>query len=332
MTIGVSDSDLRSVALVVLGAAVGFFPLLLQQPIQVAVPAALALSLIMVVCLLYGVGVLQNQYHSHVLEKRAKQPFQIGILNDMGDFVSGADYYVWTDAGLDAWKKALESAAQELGVRVSVSFVKATESFDKFSAVMNPYGGAYPEVDLGKLTTLHTILNYVSEGGLFVNVADVPTYWAYSPLLGRRVDNTPSTEIPLVRGDKTVILPYRSFFRTPLVSELGLKAFNVEKTNIEQNLDSILDSPEPIAVRASRVVGVEYNVESCVPTLRLTIGDDSGDFSQIVYVKYGNGKFLLSLAWIRAPFQNEHTKARMPDAIAKLTLQALVHHQTIVGR
>jgi hypothetical protein len=319
---GISEIDRRSVALVALGATAGFFPLLTQLPTQVAIPAGLAMLLVMSLCLLYGVGVLQGQYHSYVLGRRIKQPFRIGILSDMGEFVSGADYYVWTDVGLAAWKAAIESMAQKSNVKVSVGLLKASESFDKFSAVLNPFGGAYPEVDLGKLTTLQAILKYVREGGLFVNVADIPTYWAYSSDLKRRIDNTPSTEITTVRGRNIVVIPYRPFGRTPLVKELGLEAFNVEKLNIQQNLDSILGSPTPILLTASRVVELESNVDSCIPPVTLRIRNGSRKLSQMVYVKYGDGIFLLSLAWINDTNQKP-VRTHIIDAIAILTLKGL---------
>lgn len=324
---GISEIDRRSVALVALGAIAGFFPLLKEQPAQVAIPAGLAMFLAMSLCLLYGVGVLTGQYHSHLLDRRTKQPFRIGILSDMGEFVLGADYYIWTDVGLADWKTAIESMAQKSNVKVSVGLIRATESFDKFSAILNPYGGAYPEVDLGNLTTLHAILKYVREGGLFVNVADIPTYWAYSSDLKRKVDNTPSTEITAVRGRNIVVIPYRPFGRTPLVKELGLQAFNVEKLNIQQNLDSILGSPAPILFTASRVVELELNVDSCIPPVTLRIGNATRKLSQIVYVKYGNGIFLLSLAWINDKNQIP-VRTHIIDAIAKLTLKAPTFSRT----
>ena len=49
---------------------------------------------IMILCILVGVGMLQKQYHSHVLGVRRKQPFRIGILSDMGEYKPDTDYYV----------------------------------------------------------------------------------------------------------------------------------------------------------------------------------------------------------------------------------------------
>lgn len=322
------DEDLRSIALVLFGVIPGFIPLVVSQPWAVSVPALLAMSLIMIVCLLFGVGVLQDRCHLHVLRKRRKQPFRIGILSDMGEFMPGAEYYVWTDVGLDAWKTAIERTAEALDVEIEAVFLRVTDHFDRYAAILNPFGGAYPEVDLSSLKTLDNILRYVREGGLFVNVADIPTYWAYSPLLKRRIDNTPSTDIPINRNGKIVVIPFRPFGRTPLMKELGLEGVNTETIGkIQQRLDSIMPSAQGVFT-ASRVVILESNVETCIPPVELKVGSaGSRQASSIVRVKYGDGHFLLSLAWMTDQSQTDATKRLLRDALAKLTLETLVRQE-----
>ncbi len=46
--------------------------------------------------------------------------------------------------------------------------------------------GYIQEDSLNKKTTLNKILEYVKEGGIFVNVADVPFFWAYNFNIKRR--------------------------------------------------------------------------------------------------------------------------------------------------
>ena len=322
------DEDWRSIALVLLGVVTGFIPLLVNQPFTVIVPILLAMAFIMIVCLLFGVGVLQNRYHLHILGKRRKQPFRIGILSDMGEYKPEADYYVWTDIGLDAWKKAIERTAEAMDVKIEAVLLSVEHHLDGYSAILNPYGGAYPEVDLGNLRTLNNILRYVREGGLFVNVADIPTYWAYSPLLSRKIDNTPSTDIPISREGKIIVMPFRPFGRTPLMKELGLEGFNTEVIGkIEQRIDSIVPSVNGVFM-AARVVKIESNVEPCVPPVELKVGDiGSRQASSIVRVRYGNGHFLLSLAWINDESHTDVTKGLLRDALAKLTLETLARQE-----
>lgn len=325
------DEDLRGIALVFLGVVPGFIPLLVGQPWTVILSALLAMAFIMLLCLLFGVGALQNQYHMRVLRKRRKQPFRLGILNDMGEYKPGTDYYVWTDISLEDWKAAVERTAEAMAVKIGVELLKATDALDGYSAILNPYGGAYPEVDLGSLRTLHNILRYVREGGLFANVADIPTYWAYSPLLKRRIDNTPPTDVPINMDGKLVVIPLRPFGRTPLMKELGLQGINTEGIGkVEQRLDSIVPS-ELGAFKASRVVLMESNVESCIPPVQIkNAGSRQG--SSIVRVQYGDGCFLLSLAWINDESHTPATKNLLRDAIAKLTLETLVRQEREICR
>lgn len=101
----------------------------------------------------------------------------------------------------------------------------------------------------------------------------------------------------------------------------------MERNSIKQDLNPILGSPEQIILKASRVVGLESNVDSCMPPVKLTIGAESRDVSQMVYVKYGNGNFLLSLAWINEPLQQKSTQELIISSLARLTLNALVRQE-----
>ena len=211
-----------------------------------------------------------------------------------------------------------------MAVGIEVELLKTTNTFDHYSAIINPYGGAYPEVDLGRLRTLVKILRYVREGSLFVNVADIPTYWAFSPLLNRKIDNTPSTDIPINRDGNIEVIPFRPFGRTPLMRELGLEGINTENGKIQQRFDSIWPS-EHSTFNAARAVFIEKNVESCVPVV--TVGNREA--SSMVRVKYGDGHVLLSLACIVDTSHNDTTKRLLRDALARLTLETLVHAGTM---
>ena len=48
--------------------------------------------------------------------------------------------------------------------------------------VLNPFGEVYPEEDLSLHTTLTEIRDYVSGGGVYVNVAGYPFWWQYNPI------------------------------------------------------------------------------------------------------------------------------------------------------
>ena len=59
-----------------------------------------------------------------------------------------------------------------------VDFVNSKESFYSYTTVLNPYDGVYPEEGLSATDILTKIFDYENKGGTFVNVADVPRFWA----------------------------------------------------------------------------------------------------------------------------------------------------------
>lgn len=65
-------------------------------------------------------------------------------------------------------------------------------NFAKYPVVVNPYGGVYPEIDISKLQALEIIFEYVNKGGIYVNIADVPFYYAFDKKLNRRIGTTPA--------------------------------------------------------------------------------------------------------------------------------------------
>lgn len=77
-------------------------------------------------------------------------------------------------------------------------------------------------------------------------------------------------------------------------------------------------------LKVSRVVLMESNVESCIPPVELKTGTSSRQASSIVRVKYGDGLFLLSLAWITDESHTQATKDLLRETIARLTLETLV--------
>lgn len=144
--------------------------------------------------------------------------------------------------------------------------------------VINPYGGVYPEVELGGYRSFQEILNYVRDGGVYVNVADIPFYYAYSHELGCRVDTT-----PFVHGLSNV----RSFNDTLIAKHLGMIVGGVE---IEEN-------PDVKRVFILRR-GMSNHYDKPVPAVYFEDGITGervgGPASPVVSVKYGHGRFLFS--------------------------------------
>jgi hypothetical protein len=315
------QNDWRSLSLVLAGAIIGFI-VIFVPPQQLNILGILGLSALALFFLTYGVGIPQHYYHRLLLDCRKNQPFRIGIMNDMGSDTSDDQIFACTDIPPENWKATLEQNAKQRGVKIHVGFVKTSQNFDKYIAILNPYGSVYPESDLKNLTTLKKILDFVKEGGIVVNVADIPSYWAYSPTLHRRVDATPSVYVgaPVVSGVQIASL--RPFDLTPLMKELSLRCLN-EDQGIQISLNNIVPGTNPNVTLRRRVV-VESNVESLANAPQITTPTSKIDTSPLFIVRYGEGDFLISLIWINDSTHTPEMKELIKIGISTSILTRIV--------
>jgi hypothetical protein len=89
----------------------------------------------------------------------------------------------------------------------------------------------------------------------------VPTYWAYSPVLKRRIDRTPA--VYGIEGEEK-----RFIYRAPFMQELSIKVGGVNDNtawpfNLKKQYDKCGDSAFT-SIKPSRMALVEKNVESVV--------------------------------------------------------------------
>jgi len=280
------------------------------------------LSTTVVILILYGSGAISKLWHSYNLWKRRGNKLvtpKVGILNDMGWKTENAEIRAWTDISSEEWRKEIEKLAGK--VKIKVELIDAGKNFDPYIVILNPYGGVYPERDVKNFETLNKILNYVNEGGLFVNVADVPGYWAYNLLLKRRLDATP----PIYGIDKTpngkiLIIPVRPFELTPFMEKLGLRVLNIENTNFcrwnvefEDKFNRIMEDIDEIKVH--RVVILERNVEAIIKPKKL---EQIGETTPLFFVNYGDGKFLISLVFFDKGYPQN---SKMKEILAKIIIE-----------
>jgi len=257
-----------------------------------------------------------GRYHKHILKKRWKKP-TIGILSDMGWDIKNEEIYTWTDFSPEDWQRAFESSPS-----TNVELTNVEKSFDRFGAILNPYGGVYPEIDLKNLSTLKKILNFVREGGVFINVADVPSYWAYDQNLRRKLDIT--SPIYVIKDNQ--IASIRPFELTPLIKELGLRVLNI---TLQQDLNQFSKSKVDIVSR--RIAVVESNLETSIPTKTTPPNLGNLETSALFTVKYGEGDFIFSLFFINDETHSQKAKDIIKNAISKITLNKLREKASLVS-
>jgi hypothetical protein len=312
------QGNLRALSLVVAGSLVGYVALFIP-PALVTLPFIGVIVVLTVFLLSYGTGIPQGYYHRTVMSRRRQQPFKIAILNDMGWDLSDSQTYTWADVSPTDWKSALETSAAADGLRIQVRLANTRVNLESYACVLNPYGGVYPESDLRHFKTLGKILEFVRKGGLFVNVADIPGYWAYSPTLKRRVDATPSVYAGYQVGGSFTLLSQKPFDLVPLMKELALRSLNLDPP-LPVNLNGLVGTPATVNYR--RTVVVESNVETAVQTASLRYPDGTmQNTSPLFFARYGEGDFLISLIWINDTTHNEAMKNSLKTAISRLAVE-----------
>jgi hypothetical protein len=195
----------------------------------------------------------------------------------------------------------LTKDAEKNGVKVKVDLVTSKDRFYRYSAILNPYGGVYPEEDLAGTIVLSNIFDYVGRGGTFVNVADVPGFWAYSPKLERK--SVAGPPIRTVREDSGVlsISSISLVALAPFVQKLWLNVNPREKEESISWNSPVKNGTERFQqdirkLRIDRIAVVERNVEP-VLTLADAKGEDGSELTPLFFATYENGKFLISLVY-----------------------------------
>jgi hypothetical protein len=321
------NNSIRELALLFAGALASILGgFLIQSPIfdnRTGVLITLIIFLIV-----YGTGIISKIFHRYYLRRR-KSNLKIGILNDMNWDPKNKETSTWTDVSPLEWKKEIEETAKNLGVQIEVTLIDNNDNFDPYTAIFNPYGGVYPESDLKDFITLNKILNYVREDGLFVNVADIPGYWAYNSTLERRLDATPQIYGTYTSSDNRVnFIPARPFELTPLMKELGLRVYNTEaeqfksifnwgRFEFERKFKEFIGS-EISEFRVHRVAVVEKNVESIIKPKESRFYEKE-KVTPFLLVKYGEGRFLISLVFESAE-EHKTNKEEIKKTIVKLAI------------
>jgi HEPN domain-containing protein len=128
----------------------------------------------------------------HFVEIKQKFGFprKLGILNGFVDESDPSEKpcvkYPFTEFKINDWEKRFsqffdvtEGRYKYQIEKISISRVK-----NEFSVIINPFGEAYPEKDVKKRFAFNILKNYVEDGGILVNVAGFPFFYAWNVIKG----------------------------------------------------------------------------------------------------------------------------------------------------
>ncbi len=130
-------------------------------------------------------------------------PIKIAILNghvseDRGNEVQ-CNESPSTSISSAEWHEHLGRLQTDDGnAKYDVEFISASQISNRYSAVINPFGEVYPEIDIKKKVIFSIIEDYIFTGGIFVCAGGFPLFYGWD------VKNK-GEKIPLVEGE--VYLP-----------------------------------------------------------------------------------------------------------------------------
>jgi hypothetical protein len=285
-------------------------------------------TLLLLLLLILGVLPFQKIVDSFLLWRSKKKPYVIGILCDMGwdEKRPYSQFATGTKITIEEWKDQLKNDAKKNNVSIEIRSVTLKENLYRYTAVINPYGGVYPEVDLANATSLSKIFDYVSKGGVFVNVADVPGFWAYNVMLQRR--SVASPPIRTVKEDASGAISVNSFSIVafaPFVQKLWLNVNPHEKNESIRWKDPVRYGTERFQqevpnMMIHRLAVVERNVEP-VLTLVNSNATDVEEMTPLFFAVYDKGKFLISL--IFQDFDKNNNNQKIKEILSLVLIQAI---------
>jgi len=247
----------------------------------------------------YGSG----KYRQYLEKNRWKGKIKIGILNDLGWDLQNPDITSWADISPQDWMTHLQHFKD-----VEIKLITCDTIFSEYAAIINPYGGVYPEKDLKQLDTLNKIISYVKNGGYFLNVADIPSYWAYNLELNRKLDNTNPVY------DPNTLFPIRPFSETPLIKTLGLTVVNLDNTPRRNNFNNFCTIYSKRASFMVRNMHPLINTSFIGPTNQYEV-------SSLFSIDFGEGAFIISLIWINDVLHHDPEKIFIKKLLSAIIIR-----------
>ncbi len=231
-------------------------------------------------------------------------PVKIGVLN--GFFKDSVNEEKCTERTFtkyseNDWEKYLSELKTPEGSSIfQVESISIAEMGNKYAIVVNPFGEVYPEIDSENIKSFYKILDYISNGGIFVCAGGLPFWYAcmtdkkipqdsriksmhQGPLI---LDQTGKLQIPLKNG-----LFYR-FFSCEFTGGKPIPLAFEQKPEDQEACGDLIKLPETQNVinEFRSVTGSHFL--NIIPLIR-AVREPYGEIFPIVAVPYKLG-YLIS--------------------------------------
>lgn len=254
----------KEVSFLIAGALVGIIFIPYENKISLFLPLIVGCIIFLI---LFGIGLFEWIFFVWIFLKRAanKEKQKICIF---------APYEIDSDTSSYVSISLRQLSEKLKANKINFSINKSESSFLKYPVVINPYGGSYPEKDVSTFRSLTHIFSYVCNGGIYVNIADIPFYYAFDQSLRRRIDTTP------LAGDFSQL---RSFLQTILTKKLHCFVFGLKDGDDFNN-------------GITRVISLSNNSKNF---FNKKISINGEDCSPVLAIPYGKGYFIFSTIQIK---------------------------------
>lgn len=166
------------------------------------------------------------------IKAKFQPPIRMGILDGRVDESDTSERpcieYGFTEFRIDDWEKRFSQIDEQANDKYSIERIPISRVGNQFSLIINPFGELYPEKDPRRRLAFNILRNYVADGGVLVNIAGFPFFWAWDVVEGEKepvVDTAILVpEVEVVENKMVVdrFLPILSFAGSLLWREFGV--------------------------------------------------------------------------------------------------------------
>lgn len=123
-------------------------------------------------------------------EKKFEPPIRIGILNgnvDESDTLEKpCSIFPYSEfKSADIWKDRFSTISFSGKNKYIIEKIAVSKVNNEFALIINPFGEAYPEKDIRKRFAFNILRDYIADGGVFVNTAGFPFFYAWDVRQGK---------------------------------------------------------------------------------------------------------------------------------------------------
>jgi HEPN domain-containing protein len=141
-----------------------------------------------------------NLLHFVETKQKFSIPIKMGILNGFVDEQDPTEKpcneFPFSEFKIDDWETTFSKIGKAGKPKFDVEKIPLSKVGNEYTIIINPFGEAYPEKDVRNRFGFNHLKNYVEDGGVLVNVAGFPFFYAWDVLKG--------TKEPVV-NDKTLV-------------------------------------------------------------------------------------------------------------------------------